>query len=197
MLLGHAVVLVNVLCFPGVVDPGIADSDGGAVAALGHHVLGQLALLLLVLVVQDEDEEVCLLGGAAQVLRGRLDVLLELAHGVLERGPGVVDLVDNEHVLSDQVGHLQRGEVEPLGAGDLCAWDLFGGVCAERLVERETDGLDRDVGVAGLLKERAGGVVRLGERQIVQSCMFCCTGEYGQARNHHRQWRSSGWGGSH
>lgn len=95
---------------------------------------------------------------AAKLLTGKLDVFLELLDGVLERGAGVVDLVDNEDALADQVAHLAKGaEVEPLGAGDLCAGLLDDAVIArgEALVQRETDRLDGNVGAAGLLEERA------------------------------------------
>lgn len=112
--------------------------------------------------VQHEDAKFGGLVGA-QPLPGGLDVLLELLDGVLEGGPGVVDLVNDEDALADQVLHLAQGaQVEPLGAGDLCAGDLGdagGGVAAlglgEGLVEGEADGLDRDVGASGLLEEGA------------------------------------------
>lgn len=42
--------LVNVDGLPGIVDPGVAASDGGDVAAV-DHLVGQLALLGLVLVL--------------------------------------------------------------------------------------------------------------------------------------------------
>ncbi len=95
---------------------------------------------------------------AAHLGAGLLDVLLQLLDGVLEGRAGVVDLVDDEHALPDQVGHLaQRGQVEPLGARDLGANGLDGVVSGvgQALVQRQADGLDRDVGAAGLLKERA------------------------------------------
>lgn len=95
---------------------------------------------------------------AAQLSTGLLDVLLELADGVLERGAGVVDLVDDEHALADEVGHLAEGrEVEPLGAQDLGAGrlDRLVGRSRQLLVQRQADRLDRNVGPAGLLEERA------------------------------------------
>lgn len=89
-------------------------------------------------------------------LAGKLDVLLKLLDGILERRPGVVDLVHNQDSLADEVRHLaQGGEVEPLGAGDLCANLLDLGVVAQGLVQGEADGLDGDVGRAGALEERA------------------------------------------
>jgi hypothetical protein len=44
-------VLLDVDSFPGVADPLVAYGAGGVVAALGHHVCGEHALLLLVLVL--------------------------------------------------------------------------------------------------------------------------------------------------
>ncbi len=89
---------------------------------------------------------------------GLLDVLLQLLDGVLEGGAGVVDLVDDQDALADQVRHLaQGGQVEPLGARDLGADGLnfhvdgFG----QALIQRQADGLDGNVGAAGLLEERA------------------------------------------
>lgn len=87
-------------------------------------------------------------------LAGKLDILLKLLDGILERRPGVVDLVHNQDSLADEVLHLaQGGEVEPLGAGDLCANLLDLGVVAQGLVQGEADGLDGDVGRAGALEE--------------------------------------------
>lgn len=117
------------------------------------HLLGEGTSLGLVLVVQDEDGEGGLLGGTAKLLSSDIDILLQLAHGVLESGACVINLVDDKNVLADQVGHLERRQIQPLCAGDLCAGDLFGGLGAEGLVERKTDGLDGDVGAAGLLEE--------------------------------------------
>lgn len=110
--------------------------------------------------MNDENGKLGGLCGAAEGFGGLLDVLFELAHGVIESGAGVVNLVDNEHVLADQVGHFQRRQVEPLCAGDLGAGSFFRGVGAEGLVERETDGLDGDVGVAGFLEEGAQNACR-------------------------------------
>jgi hypothetical protein len=74
--------------------------------------------------VQDEDGKLGL-EVAAHLGAGLLNVLLQLLDGVLERGARVVDLVDDQHALADQVGHLaQRGQVEPLGARDLGAGRL-------------------------------------------------------------------------
>lgn len=95
---------------------------------------------------------------AANLGPGLLDILLQLLDGVLEGGAGVVDLIDNQDALADQVGHLaQSGQVEPLGARDLGAGGLDIGIRlgAQGLVQREADGLDGDVGAAGLLEERA------------------------------------------
>lgn len=90
-----------------------------------------------------------------QLLPGGLDVLLQLLDGVLEGGAGVVDLIDDEDLLSYEVLHLaEAGQVEPLGAGDLLAGLLDDAVgAAEGLVERQADGLDGDVGAARLLEE--------------------------------------------
>lgn len=145
----------NILGFPGIADPDVGEGDGGNVVVGLDHVLGQSAPLGLVLVVQDKDGKGRLLGGAAEPLGGNVDVLLQLAHGVLERGARVVDLVNDEDVLADQVGHFERRQVQPLGAGDLCAGHFLGRLGAQRLVERQADGLDGDVWVAGLLEEGA------------------------------------------
>lgn len=147
---------------PRVADPLIATGNS-SVVSLVDQFFGQLSLLLLVLVMNDEDGEVGLFGGATEGFGGFLDVLFKLADGVLEGRAGVVNLVDNEDVLTDQVGHLERGQVEPLCASDLGARDLLGGVGAKGLVERKTDGLDGDVGVSGLLEERTVSRVRLGQ----------------------------------
>lgn len=104
--------------------------------------------------MEDEDGELGLLT-LAERLTGSLDILLELLDGVLEGGAGVINLVNDEDTLADKVLHGTKGsEVEPLSAGNLST-GLLNNIVAERLVERETNGLDRNVGVAGALEERA------------------------------------------
>lgn len=104
--------------------------------------------------MEDEDAELGLGLLAAHALAGSLDVLFQLLNRVLERGPGVVNLVDDEDALAHEVVHFAQGrEVEPLGAGDLFADGL--NLCvAEGLVERQADGLNGDVGRAGLPEKR-------------------------------------------
>jgi hypothetical protein len=104
--------------------------------------------------VENVDEEVSLLALTAKLLLRLLDILLQLAHGILESCPGVIDLIDDQDVLANQVGHLEGAQVEPLSAGDLGTWDLLGITAAEILIEGQTDGLDGDVGVTGALEER-------------------------------------------
>lgn len=104
--------------------------------------------------MEDEDGELGLLA-FAEGLTGSLNILLELLDGVLEGGAGVINLIDDEDALADKVLHGTKGsKVEPLGAGNL-GTGLLNDIVTERLVERETDGLDGDVGRAGALKERA------------------------------------------
>ena len=98
--------------------------------------------------------------GSDELFSFPFDVLLELAHGVLERSAGVVDLVHDQDVLADQAGHLQRGQIEPLRARDFGAGlldrviGLVGGCgcgcgCGGRgegFIEGEPNGLDGDIG---------------------------------------------------
>lgn len=106
--------------------------------------------------MEDKDAKLSLGQLTTHLLTGSFDILLELADSVLEGSAGIVDLVDNEDALTNEVLHLaESGEIEPLGAGDLCAGDLDLGVAAELFVEAEADGLDGDVGGTGLLEERA------------------------------------------
>lgn len=115
--------------------------------------------------MQHEDGEVGLLALATKLLLSNLDVLLELAHSVLESSAGVVNLINNEDVLANQVGHLQRAQVQPLCAGHLGARHLLGIATAKILVEGQTNSLNRDVGVTGSLEEGSVcGVGRLGLR---------------------------------
>lgn len=104
--------------------------------------------------VQNKDAELGLGLVSPQALAGELDVLLELLDGVLEGSAGIVDLIDDEDALADQVLHLAQGaEIKPLSAGNLSTQSLHLAVVAQGLVERQTDGLDGDVGRAGLLEE--------------------------------------------
>lgn len=105
--------------------------------------------------MENKDAELGLGRIGSEPLAGLLDILLQLLDGILERRPGVVDLVHDQDTLADEVLHLaEGGEIEPLGAGDLCA-DLLDLAVAEGLVQGETDGLDGDVGRSRLLEERA------------------------------------------
>jgi hypothetical protein len=107
--------------------------------------------------VKNKDKEVSLLALTTKLLLGNLDILLKLADSVLKSCTGIIDLVNNQNVLADQVGHLQRAHVKPLGTGDLGTGDLLGIAAAKILVERETDSLDGNVGVAGALEEGSVG----------------------------------------
>jgi len=144
-------------CLPRVVYPDVADSDGSDIPVL-LQVLWQISLLGLVLVVKHKDAKGGLLSTTSALLRCHLDILLQFLDGILEGSAGVVNLVNNEHVLSDQVLHLQTAEVKPLSAGDLGA-RLFDFVGSERFVEGETDRLNRDVWRASLLQEGSGRLV--------------------------------------
>jgi hypothetical protein len=136
--------LLNIHSLPRIANPHIANRPRSLVPAL-HDILRQRSLLRLILVVQDKYAESRLLTLPTRLFLCLDDVLFEFAHGVLKRCPGVVDLVNDEDVLADEVGHFERGEVQPLCAGYFCT-GLFDGVGAEGFVEGEADGLDGDVG---------------------------------------------------
>lgn len=144
----------NIRSFPRIINPDISNGPGRGIASM-ENILGESTLLRLILVVQDEDAEIRLLALTTEFLDGGLDVLFEFADGVFEGCAGVVDFIDNQDIFADEVGHFERGQVEPLGAGDFCAglFDFRVFACAELFVEGEADGLDGDVGRAGLLEE--------------------------------------------
>lgn len=134
--------------------------------------------------MQDKDEKLGLLLLTTHLLRSLLHILGELLDGILQRRPCIVDLVNNQDVLSDEIGLLDGGEIEPLRACNLGAWCLLGILVVELLVERQTDGLDGNVRRSGLLEERSdGGVLanRAGGRVRGRGC--CEAGE--------RRWESS------
>jgi hypothetical protein len=102
--------------------------------------------------MQHEDAEMRLLVGA-KLDSSFLNVLLQLFHGILEGSPGVVDLVNDQDALADQVvDRAQGAEVKPLGASNLRA-GLLDNVGGKALIQRQANGLDGNVGVAGLLEE--------------------------------------------
>lgn len=86
--------------------------------------------------VQHKDEEVGLLALTTELLLRLLDVLLQLAHRILQGCPRVIDLIHDQDVLADQVGHLQRAQVQPLCAGNLGSGNLFGVATAKVFIER-------------------------------------------------------------
>jgi hypothetical protein len=126
---------VNLRRLPRVADPDITNRHCREIHTLTNSRLWELTLLLLVLVVQHEDRKGSLLALPSQLALCLLDVLLQLPNRVFQRRPGVIDLVYDEHVLANQVGHLQTAEVEPLSAGDFGSGLLEIGVCAEGLVK--------------------------------------------------------------
>lgn len=97
--------------------------------------------------MQHEDEEVGLLTLATELLLCLLYILLELAHSILQGCPGVVNLVHNQDVLANQVGHFERAQVQPLCASDLGARNLLCITTTQVLIEGQTDGLDGNVGI--------------------------------------------------
>lgn len=105
--------------------------------------------------MKDKDEEVCLLSLTAELLLSHLQVLLQLTDCILQGCPGVIDLVDNEDVLANKIGHLERAKIEPLCPGHLGSGNLFGVATTQVLIERQTDSLNGNVGLAGTLKEGA------------------------------------------
>lgn len=103
--------------------------------------------------MQDEDEEVGDLSLPTKLLLSRLEILLEFANRILQRRTGVIDLVHNQDILADKVGHLQRAQIQPLRTSDLGTGDLLLVAATQVLVQRETDGLNGDVGFTGALEE--------------------------------------------
>lgn len=112
--------------------------------------------------MQHEDRERSL-SLNAQPLPRSLDILLKLLNGVLKRCPGIINLIHNQDPLADQVRHLsQTRQIQPLRPGHLGARLLHIPWCRrprcsrrQLLVERQTDGLDGDVGRSGALEEGA------------------------------------------
>lgn len=112
--------------------------------------------------VQNEDREDSLLPLASQLLSGKLDILLQFLDGIFQCRPGIIDLIYDQDALADQVLHLaQTRQIQPLCPRDLGTelLDIAGSICAgsvggrKRFVERQANGLDRDVGRAWLLEE--------------------------------------------
>ena len=104
--------------------------------------------------MQHKYKEVGFLSFPAKLLLGLLNVLLQLAYCILQGCPSVVNLINDKDVLANQVGHLERAQVQPLCSGDLGARDLLRVTATEILVKRQADSLDGDIGVAGALQER-------------------------------------------
>jgi len=155
--LRQPIMLLNIPRLPWVIDPHIWHCARSNIPTLIHHLLRQMPLLRLVLVMQHEDAEPGLLPTSSGLLCGGRDILLQFLYRILERRPRVVDLVDDEHALANQVGHLERAQVEPLCACDFGAGNLHLAIAVgtKLFIEREADGLDGDVGRARLLEEGA------------------------------------------
>ena len=105
--------------------------------------------------MQNKDAKLRLGSISTHSLSGNLHILLKLLDSIFQRSSRIIDLVHDQDSLSDQVLHLAKGrQIQPLGAGDLGAGSLDL-VSGQGLVEGQADGLDGDVGLAGLLEERA------------------------------------------
>lgn len=148
------------------------------ITATLHHISGQNTLLRLILVVQDEDKEVSLLTLTTKLLLCQLDILLQFTDSVFQSGTGVVDLINNQNVLADQIGHLEGAQIQPLSTGNLGTGDFLGITTTEILVQGETDSLDGDVGVTGALEERT----MRNKRANSQFCLLFFVREYISSR---------------
>lgn len=104
--------------------------------------------------MQDEYRKCRLFSFTSQLLLRSLHVLFQLFNSILKRRSCIIDLIDNQNILSYQIRHLERAHIQPLCSCDLGAWS-FNIALAEIFVEGETDGLDRDIGGAWLLEERS------------------------------------------
>lgn len=69
-------------------------------------------------------------------LLGRLNILHQLTNRILQRRPRIINLIDNQDILADQVGHLQRTQIQPLRARDFGSRDFLCVAAAEVFVER-------------------------------------------------------------
>lgn len=103
--------------------------------------------------MKHKHKKVGLLALASQLFLSILHIFLELPHGVFQRRPGVIYLINNKDILANQVVHLQGAQIQPLCAGDLGAGDFFRVSAAQVFVQRETDGLDGNVGLAGAFQK--------------------------------------------
>lgn len=86
-----------------------------------------------------------------------LHILLQLLNRILQRSTSIINLINNQHPLADQIRHLpQRSQIQPLRARNPGPRSLNISIrrVGQLLVQRQADGLDRDVGAARLLEER-------------------------------------------
>jgi hypothetical protein len=111
------VVLVDIGGLPRIANPHIRNGDCSQIAIVVKHILGKMTLLVLVLVMQHKYREFGLLG-STRLLTCLLDVLFQLTNSILEGGASVVNLIHDQDVLANQVGHFERGKIQPLCAGD-------------------------------------------------------------------------------
>lgn len=143
--------------------------------------------------VQNENRKRRLFTLTAQVLLRNFHVLFQFPDSIFKSRTGVVHLVHDENVLADQVGHLQRAQIQPLRPRNLGSGDLLGVIEAEILVERQTNRLNRNVGLTRALQEGAREMDALARciEFLLAYHMTGHTGGFEQEYNHRRQWRSS------
>lgn len=175
--------LLNIRSLPRITNPNIFHCSSCQVSILVEHVLWKTAFLHLVLVLerkrsahvrelprlsqrmtymQNEYREDGLLPLVAQFLSGELNIFLQFLDRIFQRRPRIIDLIHDQDPLPDQVLHLpQTRQVNPLSSSDFGPGllDLARSVGGRRVggregfVEGQADGLDRDVGGAGLLEK--------------------------------------------
>lgn len=155
----------NVRGFPGIADPNITTGHSCHVSALLEHIRRKLSFLRLILIlyeamsaevspsvqsktggaglvhgcfdthVQNKHGKSCLLSFPAQLLFGKFHILLQLPHGIFQRCPCVIHLIDNQNIFANKIGHFQRAQVEPLRARDLGAWSLDRAILSQVFVQ--------------------------------------------------------------
>lgn len=95
--------------------------------------------------MENKDAKSRLLLSSPELLPRCLHVFFQLLDSVLQGGPCVIDLIDDQDVFADQIGHFEGGKVKPLSPSDFGTRLLHRPIFTKILVEGEPNSLYRDI----------------------------------------------------
>ena len=95
--------------------------------------------------MENKNAESRLLLSSPELLPRHFHVFLQLPDSIFQGGSCIIDLIDDQYVFADQIGHFEGGKVKPLSPSDFGTRLLHRPIFTKVLVEREPNSLYRDI----------------------------------------------------